>query len=361
MGFCRFLLTTVVVLIVAIMVALLITSDEVHLLEKGDLPGLITLSRILQPNKPASTEQTASKYSDRFSKSETQDPEMVDAFYNIVTDFYEYGWGHSFHFAHTQVGESHDDSIRRHEHRLADKLGLKPGMKVIDIGCGVGGPARAIANYSKAHVTGVTINGYQVAKGNNHTKKAGLENLVTLVQGDFHNLEFPEASFDAAYAIESTCHARKLEDVYKEAFRVVKPGGFFGSYEWISTPQFNPSNPEHMKAKILVEKGNALPPLRIKQDVINAAKTVGFEILEEYDYATDKVNTIPWYNRLDMNKFARWGTHLFCVITEFLGFSPKGTVATHQILLDAADGLILGGQLETFTPMHFFLMKKPAA
>lgn len=80
----------------------------------------------------------------------------------LATDFYEYGWGDSFHFAHTKEGESHEDSIRRHEMRIADELGIQAGDTVLDAGCGVGGPARAIARATKAKVTGVTLNAYQV-------------------------------------------------------------------------------------------------------------------------------------------------------------------------------------------------------
>ena len=56
---------------------------------------------------------------------------MVNNFYDLVTDFYEYGWGESFHFARRFKGESFTESIARSEHFLALRLGLKPGMKVL--------------------------------------------------------------------------------------------------------------------------------------------------------------------------------------------------------------------------------------
>nr|CAB3447942.1 unnamed protein product [Digitaria exilis] len=73
--------------------------------------------------------------------------DMVNKYYDLATSFYEYGWGESFHFAHRWNGESLRESIKRHEHFLALQLGLKPGMKVLDVGCGIGGPLREIARF----------------------------------------------------------------------------------------------------------------------------------------------------------------------------------------------------------------------
>ncbi|TVU41833.1 hypothetical protein EJB05_15388, partial [Eragrostis curvula] len=73
--------------------------------------------------------------------------DMVNKYYDLATSFYEYGWGESFHFAHRWSGESLRESIKRHEHFLALQLGLKPGMKVLDVGCGIGGPLREIARF----------------------------------------------------------------------------------------------------------------------------------------------------------------------------------------------------------------------
>lgn len=93
---------------------------------------------------------------------------MVDHFYNIVTDFYEYGWGQSFHFAPRWKNETFVESIKRAEYHIASRLGLKPGMKCLDVGCGVGGPMRNIAMFSGASITGITINQYQVNIGNKY-------------------------------------------------------------------------------------------------------------------------------------------------------------------------------------------------
>ena len=97
-------------------------------------------------------------------KRKDQYKTLVTNYYSVSTDFYEYGWGQSFHFANRFRGETLAESIQRHESYLALKMKLKPGDKVLDIGCGVGGPLRRIAYLTGAHVTGLTISQYQVQR-----------------------------------------------------------------------------------------------------------------------------------------------------------------------------------------------------
>lgn len=87
------------------------------------------------------------------------------------------------------------------EHFLAAKTGIKPKMRVLDVGCGVGGPAREIARFTDADIVGLNNNAFQVARATKYTKKAGLEKQVTFVKGDFMALaeQFGENSFDAVY------------------------------------------------------------------------------------------------------------------------------------------------------------------
>lgn len=85
---------------------------------------------------------------------------MTDLYYDLATDFYIYGWGQSFHFAPRLKGEGLKASIARLEHFMALKGNITSDKKVLDMGCGVGGPMRCIAKLTGADVTGITINDY---------------------------------------------------------------------------------------------------------------------------------------------------------------------------------------------------------
>lgn len=99
-------------------------------------------------------------------KDRSKVTQLVDVFYSLVTDIYEWGWGQSFHFSPKLPGKNWAASEAAHEARVAATLGLKPGMRCLDVGCGVGGPMRTIAAVSGAHITGITINQYQVSRIN---------------------------------------------------------------------------------------------------------------------------------------------------------------------------------------------------
>ena len=109
----------------------------------------------------------------------------VKSYYNLATDIYEYGWGGCFHFCRFSYGEGFHQAIARHEHYLAHVMGLRDGMKVLDVGCGVGGPAREIVKFSDVNVVGLNNNDYQIDRAIAYTKKEGLSKKLSFVKGDF--------------------------------------------------------------------------------------------------------------------------------------------------------------------------------
>ena len=139
---------------------------------------------------------------------------VVNGYYDGATTLYEWGWGSCFHFCRFYKGEGFYQAVRsffplvlvltghqlaRHEHYLATNMGLKRGMRVLDVGCGIGGPAREMAQFLDIHIVGLNNNDYQIGRARGLTAKAGLSDRVTFVKGDFMKLteQFGEGSFDA--------------------------------------------------------------------------------------------------------------------------------------------------------------------
>ena len=90
--------------------------------------------------------------------------DVVNGYYDGATELYEYGWAQSFHFSRFYKGEAFHASLARHEHYLAAQMNLRPKMRVLDIGCGVGGPAREIARFADVEIIGLNNNDFQVRR-----------------------------------------------------------------------------------------------------------------------------------------------------------------------------------------------------
>jgi len=304
--------------------------------------------------------------------------DVVNGYYDGATELYEYGWSQSFHFSRFYKGEAFLASLARHEHYLAYKMDLRPGMRVLDVGCGVGGPAREIAQFTDTRIIGLNNNEFQIGRARKYAKQAGLEKHVTFVKGDFMKLseQFEENSFDAVYAIEATVHAPTWEGVYGEIFKVLKPGGVFGVYEWAMTDSWDPSIPEHKSIAHQIELGNGIPEMRPIKLSREALKTVGFQIEHEEDLA-DRPDSVPWYYPLEGNISnaqtfwdylmvwriswsGRFVSHNTIWLMERFGLLPKGTYDVSESLKVAGESLVKGGQKKLFTPMYLVVSRKPS-
>jgi sterol 24-C-methyltransferase len=294
--------------------------------------------------------------------------QMINNYYDVVTDFYEHGWGQSFHFAARAKGESFESSLARAEHYLALRLGLKPGMTALDVGCGVGGPMRSIARFSGASIEGVNNNDYQLEKVRSHNEKAGLGKQCSAFKGDFMNLSVRNGIYDAAYQIEATCHAPDKAGAFREIHRALKPGALFGGYEWCMTDKYDPSEPRHQYIKSEIETGDSLPDIASIPETLQALDTAGFEVLDSFDAALTSDPEFPWYlpligelkslSTLRRGRLGRRIARRTIGTLEALRIAPKGSKDVSLMLGRAAEGLIAGGETGIFTPSFFFLARK---
>ncbi len=292
---------------------------------------------------------------------------LVNHYYDLVTDFYEFGWGQSFHFAPRCQGESFKASILRHQLYLADQLSLKPGMQVLDVGCGVGGPMGALARYSGANFVGINNNAYQIERAKVHTRD--VQSLCRFIHGDYMRIPQEDDCYDAAFAIESMPHAPDKTAAFREVFRVLRPGACFAAYEWCLTDDFDPENAEHLRIKNDIIVGDALPDIALMGEICHALRSAGFEILEARDLAPESHPKMPWYRALQgrdltLKSFPRTPvgralTNLVLRVGEKLRMVPQGTIEVSTLLNAGADALVDGGESGIFTPMFFFLARKP--
>ena len=228
---------------------------------------------------------------------------------------------------------------------------------------------RAIARFSGANIVGINNNDYQIERGQTQNRLARLDHLCDFQKGDFLQMPFGDQDFDAAYAIEATCHAPDRVAVFSEVFRVLKPGSLFASYEWCLTDNYRANDAEHRRIKAGIEEGDALPDLVHTSVVVQALEKVGFEMVDARDMAYDCDPGTPWYLPLSSKERSLTGlrnspagrraTQVMVDTLEKLRIAPKGSGEVHRFLCKGADALVAGGEKEIFTPMFFVLARKP--
>jgi cyclopropane fatty-acyl-phospholipid synthase-like methyltransferase len=130
------------------------------------------------------------------------------------------------HFGYTDEStRCHADALKNMNRVLADRVTIRPGERVLDAGCGVGGSSLWLATERSVDVVGITLAARQVAVARSHAARRGLTDRVHFEVADFTATPFPDASFDVVWAVESLCHAPDKAAFYQEAARLLRPGG----------------------------------------------------------------------------------------------------------------------------------------
>lgn len=114
---------------------------------------------------------------------------------------------------------------------IAEALGCAAGDRVLDVGSGLGGPARTLAAETGCTVLGVDLTPEYVQAATALSAWTGLSDRTSFVVGDATALAFPDGSFDAAMTVHAVMNIPDKAAVFAEARRVLRPGGRFVAYD----------------------------------------------------------------------------------------------------------------------------------
>ena len=114
---------------------------------------------------------------------------------------------------------------------FAEQFAPQPGMRLLDIGSGLGGAARYFASEHGCQVTGIDLSGEYVAVANALAARVGLGGRVSCQQGSALALPFAEGSFDGVYMFHVGMNIEDKSRLFHEVRRVLVPSGVFGIYD----------------------------------------------------------------------------------------------------------------------------------
>ena len=216
---------------------------------------------------------------------------------------------------------------------------------------------------------GVTIVPEQAERAWRYNDRAGLSEQCDVMLADFMVLPADDATYDRVYAIGSTRHAPNRTQVFRELFRVLKPGGLFAGDETVLTDRYEPDDEDHRRILDDLLRGYGLPDLITAEECCRSMLAADFELLEARDRALEGDPETLWYSPqvakgFSIRALARSpiGRH---VINRALGAlvvlcpSARGMRRTSDILDAGADATIEGGRLGILTTLFFMLSRKP--
>lgn len=191
----------------------------------------------------------------------------LDAYYRAI-------WGDHVHHGYWRTG---DESLATARRQLVDlvaaEAGVKPGMRLCDIGCGYGATARLLAAEYDVEVTAITISPAQhevAMRSESGTRRP------TFLLGDWLNNDLPDASFDLALAMESAEHMPDKPRFFAQAHRVLRHGGTLVTTGWLARESPTPRQQRWLLEPIC--RGGRMPSLGSESDYRRLAAEAGFTV-----------------------------------------------------------------------------------
>ena len=176
---------------------------------------------------------------------------------------------------------------------LATALQLVPGETLLDLGCGLGGPARYLAAMHGVHVTGIDLTPEFIEVSEYLSGRCGLADKLKFVNGDATELQFPLEHFDKAWTQHVAMNIPDKQALYKGVFRVLKPGGTFAIYDAV----LGGGQPVLYPTPWAREAGISF--LATAHEVQDALRSAGFSIVSSVDQSEIAAR---WFRELQVQQ-----------------------------------------------------------
>jgi len=268
-------------------------------------------------------------------------------------------WSANFnmHFGYYRRGMNplnRESMLEQMNHEILRRLQLAPTteQRILDMGCGLGATLRSIAkSHPNAYLRGITLVPWQLEQGRALNQSSPGAARIQLTLGDYEQTQFPSTSFDAVYAIESSCYARAANKAafLREAHRILRPGGRIVVADGFLGPG-KLRGPQQRICRTLCDCW-AIDTLGQIEAFTSQLRHIGFrDIVVEQVQArvTPSVFHVPWvtlkflltdvvFGQRKMTR-ARWNNILAPILLPFVGH-PIGPMAYYIVSATRSPGL----------------------
>jgi ubiquinone/menaquinone biosynthesis C-methylase UbiE len=163
---------------------------------------------------------------------------------------------------------------------FAGEMGIVPGMRLLDVGSGIGGPSRYFAGHLDCMVTGIDLSPEFCETATELSSRTGLADRTKYWQASAVSLPLENATFDGAYMLHVGMNISAKADVFREVARVLKPGAVFGIFDmmresegdlkfpvpWAPAPEMSFVETPAIYTELLRAAGSAIEKQRSRRD-----------------------------------------------------------------------------------------------
>lgn len=250
--------------------------------------------------------------------------EKVTEHYDLLSPYYYQLWGNHIHHGFWKTGkETKEQAQEQLIEELATKGGLKAGMKVLDVGCGVGGTAIYLSKKYQAQVLGITISPVQVYMAKKLAEREKVSPKFLLADAEKVNVA---EKFDIVWSIEAVSHFDQPEKFFTLAEHSLTKGGKLVVADWFKAEGLTP---EQEQAYIEpIKYGMMVPKLGTIADYTRFAQGHSFKVLLAEDLSKHVLKTwqvtYELIKSVDLWKAALWGNVNVLVFMKTFRYMQRG-------------------------------------
>jgi cyclopropane-fatty-acyl-phospholipid synthase len=297
------------------------------------------------PLPPEEVRQSRRRRGRGVKHSPERDAGSVRHHYDVGNDFYRLVLGPSLVYSCAYwaqpagLGYGLEQAQRDKLELICRKLGLQPGMRVLDVGCGWGSLALHAARYHGVRVLGVTLSGEQASLARHRVAQAGLSERVEIRVQDYR--EVGDGLYDAIASVGMSEHvgAGQFDGYCQALFALLRPGGRLLNHAIACPPSGAEDSVEPRPSfmdRYVFPDGEVLP----LGMVVDGLERAGFEVRDTQNLREHYAQTLrAWVDNLDSNWAAAvdytsegrarvWKIYMVGAALAF----PSGQISVNQVL-----------------------------
>ncbi len=201
--------------------------------------------------------------------------ETIRNHYDLISHYYRNLWGPHIH--HGFWKEGHETPAEAQElliEELIARAGIGAGLRILDVGCGIGGSSIYLARHLGAKVTGITLSPIQAEMARTAAEENGV--VVSIREMDAQSMSFaPDERFDCIWSIEAISHFHSKRKFFSQASNLLVPGGVIAITDWFRKKDLSDS--ERTEFLEPIERGMFIE-LNTVEDYLGIMQEFGTEV-----------------------------------------------------------------------------------